>query len=78
MVTGQREIRPVWNNAQRVNHQKKYTHPHPKRNFVPTAVATKSGQVPVNVVKQSSLRATTLISTARPVNTAAPKPKVNE
>ncbi|GKB68667.1 hypothetical protein Tco_0930079 [Tanacetum coccineum] len=43
-VTGQREIRPVWNNAQRVNHQNKLTHPHPKRNFVPTAVATKSGQ----------------------------------
>ncbi|GJU32524.1 ribonuclease H-like domain-containing protein [Tanacetum coccineum] len=40
-VTGQREIRPVWNNAQRVNHQNKLTHPHPKRNFVPTAVATK-------------------------------------
>ncbi|GKA25174.1 hypothetical protein Tco_0711207, partial [Tanacetum coccineum] len=39
-VTGQREIRPVWNNAQRVNHQNKLTHPHPKRNFVPTAVAT--------------------------------------
>ncbi|GKC78410.1 hypothetical protein Tco_1129184 [Tanacetum coccineum] len=37
-VTRQREIRPVWNNAQRVNHQNKLTHPHPKRNFVPTAV----------------------------------------
>ncbi|GJV06877.1 ribonuclease H-like domain-containing protein [Tanacetum coccineum] len=41
-VTSQREIRPVWNNAQRVNHQNKFTHPHPKRNFVPTAVVTKS------------------------------------
>ncbi|GKE54402.1 ribonuclease H-like domain-containing protein [Tanacetum coccineum] len=40
-VTGQREIRPVWNNAQRVIHQNKLTHPHPKRNFVPTTVATK-------------------------------------
>ncbi|GJR99438.1 hypothetical protein Tco_0315947 [Tanacetum coccineum] len=58
-VTGQREIRPVWNNAQRVNHQNKLTHPHPKRNFVPTAVATKSGQVPVNAAKQSSPRAAT-------------------
>ncbi|GKA59257.1 ribonuclease H-like domain-containing protein [Tanacetum coccineum] len=76
-VTGQREIRPVWNNAQRVNHQNKLTHPHPKRNFVPTAVATKSGQVPVNAAKQSSPRAATSISTARPVNTVAPKPKVN-
>ncbi|GJW04341.1 hypothetical protein Tco_1563197 [Tanacetum coccineum] len=77
-VTGQREIRPVWNNAQRVNHQNKFTHPHPKRNFVPTTVVIKSGQVPVNTAKQTSLRATTSISTARPVNTAAPKPKVND
>ncbi|GJS03433.1 ribonuclease H-like domain-containing protein [Tanacetum coccineum] len=77
-VTGQREIRPVWNNALRVNHQNKFTHPHPKRNFVPTAVATKSGQVPVNAAKQSSPRAVASISTARPVNTAAPKPKVND
>ncbi|GJS75801.1 ribonuclease H-like domain-containing protein [Tanacetum coccineum] len=71
-VTGQREIRPVWNNAQRVNHQNKLTHPHPKRNFVPTAVATKSGQVPVNAAKQSSPRA------AASISTAAPKPKVND
>ncbi|GJV93697.1 ribonuclease H-like domain-containing protein [Tanacetum coccineum] len=77
-VTGQREIRPVWNNAQRVNHQNKFTHPHPKRNFVPTAVVTKSGQVPVNVAKQSSPRAAASISTARPVNTVAPKSKVND
>ncbi|GJU18202.1 putative ribonuclease H-like domain-containing protein [Tanacetum coccineum] len=77
-VTGQRKIRPVWNNAQRVNHQNKLTHPHPKRNFVPTVVITKSGQVSVNAAKQSSPRAATLISTARPVNTAAPKTKVND
>ncbi|GJS23376.1 putative ribonuclease H-like domain-containing protein [Tanacetum coccineum] len=77
-VTGQREIRPVWNNAQRVNHQNKFTHPHPKRNFVPIAVVTKSGQVPVNAAKQSSPRAAASISTARPVNTAAPKSKVND
>ncbi|GKD21479.1 retrovirus-related pol polyprotein from transposon TNT 1-94 [Tanacetum coccineum] len=77
-VTGQREIRPVWNNAQRVNHQNKLTHPHPKRNFVPTTVATKSGQVPVNAAKQRSPRAATSISTARPVNTAAHKLKVND
>ncbi|GJR14784.1 putative ribonuclease H-like domain-containing protein [Tanacetum coccineum] len=76
--TGQKEIRPVWNNAQRVNHQNKLTHPHPKRKFVPTNVLTKSGQVPVNTAKQSSPRAATSISTARPVNTAAPKPKVND
>ncbi|GJV11543.1 ribonuclease H-like domain-containing protein [Tanacetum coccineum] len=38
---------------------------------------TNSGQVPVNAAKQNSLRATTSISTARTVNTATPKPKVN-
>ncbi|GJZ12144.1 ribonuclease H-like domain-containing protein, partial [Tanacetum coccineum] len=37
-----------------------------------------SGQVPVNAAKQSSPRAATSISTARPVNTDAPKPKVND
>ncbi|GJS75606.1 putative ribonuclease H-like domain-containing protein [Tanacetum coccineum] len=42
------------------------------------AVATKSGQVPVNAAKQSSPRAATSISTARPINTDAPKPKVND
>ncbi|GJU76847.1 hypothetical protein Tco_1273917 [Tanacetum coccineum] len=77
-VTGQREIRPIWNNAQRVNHQNKLTHPHLKRNFVPTIVATKSGQVPVNAAKQSSPRAAALISNVRPVNTVVPKPKVND
>nr|GEZ25646.1 ribonuclease H-like domain-containing protein [Tanacetum cinerariifolium] len=63
--TGQREFRPMWNNARRVNHQKfsKMTHPYPKRNFVPTAVATKSGQVLVNDVNQNSAAST---STARP------------
>ncbi|GKA59149.1 ribonuclease H-like domain-containing protein [Tanacetum coccineum] len=65
-------------NKMRVNHQNKLTHPHPKRNFVPTAVATKSGQVPVNAAKQSSPRAATSISTVRPVNIVAPKPKVND
>ncbi|GJS54720.1 putative ribonuclease H-like domain-containing protein [Tanacetum coccineum] len=38
----------------------------------------ESGQVPVNDAKQSSSRAATSISTARPVNTAAPKLKVND
>ncbi|GJT47178.1 hypothetical protein Tco_0955893 [Tanacetum coccineum] len=68
----------LWNNAQRVNHQNKFTHPHPKKNFVLTTVVTKSGQVPVNTTKQSSPRAATSISTTRPVNIAAPKSKVND
>ncbi|GJZ43148.1 putative ribonuclease H-like domain-containing protein [Tanacetum coccineum] len=53
--TGQMEVRPVWNNATRVNHQ---NFSNSKRNFVPTAVLTKSEIVPV--------------SAARPINTAAP------
>ncbi|GJU93905.1 ribonuclease H-like domain-containing protein [Tanacetum coccineum] len=76
-VTGQRKVRQVWNNAQRVNYQNKLTHPHPKRNFVPTAILTKSGNVPVNTAKQSSPRATISNSTARYVNTAASRPTVN-
>ncbi|GKD28861.1 hypothetical protein Tco_1239639, partial [Tanacetum coccineum] len=80
-VTGQREIRPVWNSAQRVNHQNfsnNLTHPHPRRNFVPSAVITNSGKVPVNAAKQSFPRAATSTSTARYVNTAASRPKVND
>nr|GEV19078.1 hypothetical protein [Tanacetum cinerariifolium] len=72
-----REVRPVWNNAKRVNHHNfsKMTHPHPKRNFVPTAVATKSGQVLVNAAKQNLATST---STVRPkINTAAIRPYVN-
>ncbi|GKA42855.1 ribonuclease H-like domain-containing protein [Tanacetum coccineum] len=53
--TGQREIRPVWNNTQRINHQNK---------FVPTAVLTRSGRIPVSTAKQY-------------VNTATPKNRVN-
>nr|GEW14640.1 hypothetical protein [Tanacetum cinerariifolium] len=70
-ITGPKEIRPVWDNTARVNHQSKLTHPHPKRNIVPVAVLTKSRQVPVNAAKQSFHRATTLVSAARRVNTAA-------
>ncbi|GJT72184.1 ribonuclease H-like domain-containing protein [Tanacetum coccineum] len=58
--TGQREIRPVWNSAQRINHQNK---------FLPSAVLTRFGRVPVSAAKQSSLRETTSTSTFRPVNT---------
>ncbi|GJY39629.1 putative ribonuclease H-like domain-containing protein [Tanacetum coccineum] len=76
-ITGQREVRPVWNNAQRVNHQNKLAHPHPKRNFVPTAVLTKSGNVLVNTAKQSSSRAAVSNSTARYVNIVASRPTMN-
>ncbi|GJT48203.1 putative ribonuclease H-like domain-containing protein, partial [Tanacetum coccineum] len=54
--TGQREIRPVWNNVQRINHQNK---------FVLFAVLTRSEKVQVSTAKKSSLRATTSTSTFR-------------
>ncbi|GKD48491.1 putative ribonuclease H-like domain-containing protein [Tanacetum coccineum] len=65
--TGQGENRLVWNNEQRLNHQNK---------FVPIAVLTRTGRIPVNTARQnlSSQAATT--STARKVNTA--RPIVNE
>ncbi|GJT05067.1 hypothetical protein Tco_0839529 [Tanacetum coccineum] len=66
--SGQREIRPVWNSAQRINHQNK---------FVPSAVLTRFGRVPVSAAKQSSLRATTSTSTFRPVNIATHTNRVN-
>ncbi|GJS91990.1 ribonuclease H-like domain-containing protein, partial [Tanacetum coccineum] len=40
---GYREVRPIWNNTQKLNHQNK---------FVPTAVLTRSRRIPVNTVKQ--------------------------
>ncbi|GJS62919.1 ribonuclease H-like domain-containing protein [Tanacetum coccineum] len=66
--TSQREIRPVWNNAQRINHQNK---------FVPSTVLTRLERVPVSAAKQSSPRATTSTSTFRPVNTATHTNRVN-
>ncbi|GJU20017.1 hypothetical protein Tco_1153359 [Tanacetum coccineum] len=65
---GQREIRPVWNSAQRINHQNK---------FIPYTVLTRFGRVPVSAAKQRSLRATASTSTFRPVNTATHTNRVN-
>ncbi|GKD69081.1 putative ribonuclease H-like domain-containing protein, partial [Tanacetum coccineum] len=72
--TGQREVRPVWNNAMRTNHQ---NFSNSRRNFAPTAVLTKSGLVPISTARQSSSRAAAPVSTARPINTVAPKLCVN-
>ncbi|GJT96651.1 hypothetical protein Tco_1092169 [Tanacetum coccineum] len=46
---GYREVRPIWNNTQRINHQNK---------FVPTAVLTRSGRIPVSTAKQYANTAT--------------------
>ncbi|GJT91278.1 ribonuclease H-like domain-containing protein, partial [Tanacetum coccineum] len=51
--SSQREIRPIWNSVQRVNHQNQ---------FVPTAVLTRTGTIPVNTARTSG---TNTINTAR-------------
>ncbi|GJY67832.1 ribonuclease H-like domain-containing protein [Tanacetum coccineum] len=71
--------KPVWNNARRVNHQnyQRITHPHPKRNFVPSAVLMKSGFKTLNIARKSSLRVAISINTVRPINTAYIRPIMN-
>nr|GEV14598.1 ribonuclease H-like domain-containing protein [Tanacetum cinerariifolium] len=79
-ATGQWEVRQVWNNAQRMNHQNflnNLTHPHPRRNFVPSAMITNSVKVPFNTAKQNSPRAATSSSTARYVNIVVSRPTMN-
>nr|GEY49626.1 hypothetical protein [Tanacetum cinerariifolium] len=71
---GQREVRPVWNHAMRVNHQ---NFSISRRNFAPTAGLTKSGIVPISTARPSSSRVAAPVSTTRPINTVAPKPVVN-
>ncbi|GJS25009.1 hypothetical protein Tco_0453641 [Tanacetum coccineum] len=72
--TSQREVRPLWNNAMRTNHQ---NFSNSRRNFTSTAVLTKSGIIPISTARQSSSRAAASVSAARPINTTAPKPFVN-
>nr|GEX02343.1 ribonuclease H-like domain-containing protein [Tanacetum cinerariifolium] len=51
---------------------------HPEfKGYGPKTILTKSGIVPINTARQSSLRASAPVSVARPINTAAPKPLVN-
>ncbi|GJZ01498.1 putative ribonuclease H-like domain-containing protein [Tanacetum coccineum] len=64
MGTGHREVRPVWNNAQRINHQNK---------FVLAAVLTRFGRIPISAAKKNSLKPAISTSPTRPVNTATPK-----
>nr|GEY69712.1 hypothetical protein [Tanacetum cinerariifolium] len=67
--TSQREVRLVWNNTMRINHQ---NFSNSKRNFAPTTILMKSGIVPISTAKQSSSRVAAPVSVARPINTAAP------
>ncbi|GJZ59429.1 putative ribonuclease H-like domain-containing protein [Tanacetum coccineum] len=69
----------IWNNARRINHQnsQRLTHPHPKGNFVPKAVLMKSGIKTLNNTGQNFSKAAVSVNTARPINTAYPRPTVN-
>ncbi|GKC10885.1 ribonuclease H-like domain-containing protein [Tanacetum coccineum] len=53
------------------------SHSHPKGNFVPKAVLMKSGLKTLSTARQNSSRAAIFVNTARPINTAYPKPTVN-
>ncbi|GJV55836.1 ribonuclease H-like domain-containing protein [Tanacetum coccineum] len=67
----QRMVKPIWNNAQRVNHQNfaKKTHPCAKKNMVPRAVLMKSGLVSVNTARQvNTAHSKTTVNAARPMS----------
>ncbi|GJU84472.1 hypothetical protein Tco_1292018 [Tanacetum coccineum] len=72
-------VKPVWNNAQRVNHQNfaKKTHPCAKKYLVPRAVLMKSGLVSINTARQNISKTAVSVNTARQVNTAHSKTTVN-
>ncbi|GKA26848.1 putative ribonuclease H-like domain-containing protein [Tanacetum coccineum] len=63
--TGQRVNKPVWNYANRINHQNQ---------FVPRAVLLRSGKIPVSTAKPKQAVST---SVPRQVNTVRPKQSVN-
>ncbi|GJV90550.1 hypothetical protein Tco_1538363 [Tanacetum coccineum] len=52
-INDQKQVKPVWNNLNMVNHQNfgLFSHPNPKSNIVPQAVLTKSGLVSLNTTK---------------------------
>ncbi|GKD29880.1 hypothetical protein Tco_1240658 [Tanacetum coccineum] len=68
-----KDVRPIWNYSQRVNHRNfsKKNHPNVKRNQVPKATLT------VNAARQNLLRAAVTVNAARPIATADPKRTMN-
>ncbi|GJR67796.1 ribonuclease H-like domain-containing protein, partial [Tanacetum coccineum] len=71
--TGQRVVKPIWDNAKRVNHQNfsnKLNYPQARRTFVPSRVLTRTGLI--TPVKQNEKRVVYTVSTTRPVSTARP------
>nr|GFC37525.1 hypothetical protein [Tanacetum cinerariifolium] len=78
-LTGQRVVRPVWSNTRKVNYQNspRMSNPHSKRNFVPRTVLIRFGFKTLNTARQNSSRAVVSVNTARLINTAYPRPTVN-
>ncbi|GJV67808.1 putative ribonuclease H-like domain-containing protein [Tanacetum coccineum] len=72
--------KPIWNNANRVNHENfaKKTHPCAKKNMVPRLVLMKSGLVSINTARQNISKTAVSVNTARQVNTAHTKTIVND
>ncbi|GJZ04465.1 hypothetical protein Tco_0537740 [Tanacetum coccineum] len=71
--TGQRVIKPVWDNAKRVNQQillNNLKYPQARRTFVLSGVLTRTSLV--NPVRPNGKRAVHTVSTARPISTARP------
>ncbi|GKF20748.1 hypothetical protein Tco_0069386 [Tanacetum coccineum] len=64
-------VKPVWNKAQKVNHQNvaEKTHPCAKKNMVPRVVLMKSGLVSFNTARQvNAAHSKTTVNAARPMS----------
>ncbi|GJR91084.1 ribonuclease H-like domain-containing protein [Tanacetum coccineum] len=71
--TGQREGKPVWDNAKRINHQKISKYPHLSKTFVLSGVLTRTGLPRPSVSTARHVCTARLsVSTARHVCTARP------
>ncbi|GKF10013.1 hypothetical protein Tco_0044237 [Tanacetum coccineum] len=72
-------VKPIWKNAQRVNHQNfvKKTYPYALKNMVPRAVLMKSSLVSINSARQNISKTAVSVNTARQVNTAHSKTTVS-
>ncbi|GJZ24723.1 putative ribonuclease H-like domain-containing protein, partial [Tanacetum coccineum] len=71
--TGQMMVKPVWDNAKRVNHKKnsnKLKYAQVRRTFVPSGVLTRTCLI--NPVRPNGKRAVHTFSTARHISTAKP------
>ncbi|GJU22681.1 hypothetical protein Tco_1156023 [Tanacetum coccineum] len=75
--TGQRVVKPVWDNTKRVNDQNFSKYPHLRKTFVPSGVLTITGLV--NPARPNEKRAVQTINTTRPVSTVRPfAPKITQ